>query len=146
MISFTCEIERFNEKGDKTSWSYVFIPKEITEQLKPGFRRSYRVRGNMDGVLIEGMALLPVKEGGFILALKASIRKMLRKEAGASVTLQLTEDTEFKITMPEDLEMCLLDGEGLLEQFLSLAKSHQNYFINYINQAKTEGTREKRIG
>jgi uncharacterized protein YdeI (YjbR/CyaY-like superfamily) len=47
--------------------------------------------------------------------------------------------------MPEDLEICLSEEKHLMENFLKQPKSHQNYFINWINQAKTETTRTKRI-
>jgi len=84
-------------------------------------------------------------DGDFILPLKKDIRKQLQKEAGAKVTLNLSFDADFKVEMPEDLEMCLADEEELITQFLSMPKSHQNYFINWLNTAKTEATRTKRI-
>ena len=59
--------------------------------------------------------------------------------------LRLEEDQDFKIDTPEDLRACLQE-EGVLHNFDKLAKSHQNYFINWINSAKTIETRTKRIG
>ncbi|RZK45779.1 MAG: hypothetical protein EOO97_00495, partial [Pedobacter sp.] len=81
----------------------------------------------------------------YILAMRASLRKIIRKEAGDPVIVKLEEDVDFKVEIPEDLEICLLDEPKLFESFMELAKSHRNYFINYINEAKTETTRTKRI-
>lgn len=145
MITFKAEIERFETNGEKTGWSYIFIPNTIAEQIKPGERRSIRVKGKIDEVEINGIGLMPMRHGDFIMALNKSLRKLLRKEAGAKVTLNLTFDADFKIEMPHDLEICLADEEELLRQFLAMPKSHQNYFINWLNTAKTEPTRTKRL-
>lgn len=145
MLLFHAEILKFNSKGEKSGWSYIEISKDLAEQLKPAYRRSFRVRGKIDQEAIEGLALTPMGEGNFILALKASLRKKIRKEEGDIIQLELEEDTDFKMGIPEDLELCLCEEEAWINQFLSLAKSHQHYFIKWINEAKTEFTRTKRI-
>ena len=145
MISFNAEIERFDTNGEKTGWSYVFIPEAIAQQIKPDDRRGFRVRGLIDSVEISGKSIMPMGGGDFILPLENKIRKQLRKEAGSPVVLSLEYDVDFKIEMPEDLEICLAQEEGLLEHFLSYTKSHQNYFITWLNTAKTEATRTKRL-
>jgi hypothetical protein len=145
MVEFTAEMERFGEMGEKTGWSYVFIPFALAQQIKPACKKSFRVKGKLDNLVIEGVATVPMGEGDFIIALKADLRKKLKKEAGALIKLQLKEDTEFKIEMPEELELCLRDEPLLLENFLKLPKSHQNWYINWLNSAKTEPTRTKRI-
>jgi hypothetical protein len=145
MISFEAEIERFDRMGEKTGWTFVAVPAAIAEQIKPGCKKSYRIKGLLDAVAVSGMALTPMGEGNFILPLKASLRKQLRKEEGARLHLQLEEDKDFKVEMPEDLELCLLEDRQYLETFLSQPKGHQNYFINWLNTAKTEPTRVKRL-
>lgn len=145
MITHLAEIERFETNGEKTGWSYVFVPQEVANQIKANNRREIRVRGLIDQVAITGLCLMPIKGDGFILPLKKSLRKELRKESGASVALHLEFDADFKIEMPDDLEICLADEEALLTRFLAMPKSHQNYFINWLNTAKTEPTRTKRL-
>ncbi|MBB5439375.1 hypothetical protein HDC92_003062 [Pedobacter sp. AK017] len=145
MITFKAEIERFNEMGEKSGWTYVFIPQAIANQLKPDCRKSFRVKGKLDNVDIEGLSFVPMGEGNFIMALNAALRKKLRKEKGAVIELSLEEDKTFKIEMPEDLELCLADEPHLLKNFLKQPKSHQNWHINWLNTAKTEATRTKRI-
>ncbi|WP_379092053.1 YdeI/OmpD-associated family protein [Pedobacter sp. UC225_65] len=145
MIHLKAEIERFETNGEKTGWTYIFIPNAIADQIKPGERRSIRVKGTIDQVEISGIGLMPMGQGDFIMALNKELRKKLRKEAGAKVELNLSFDADFKIEMPDDLEICLADEEVLLKQFLSMPKSHQNYFINWLNTAKTEVTRTKRL-
>ncbi|MBE9598712.1 YdeI/OmpD-associated family protein [Pedobacter sp. MC2016-24] len=145
MITFKAEIERFHDMGEKTGWTYVFIPLAIANQIKSDCRKSFRVKGYLDQVAIEGVSMVPMGEGNFIIALNGALRKKLRKEKGAVLELSLTEDTTFKIEMPEDLEIYLSDEAHLMQNFLKQPKSHQNYYINWLNTAKTEATRTKRI-
>lgn len=145
MVIYEAEIERFEKMGEKTGWTFVFIPMVVAEQIKPGCKKSFRVKGRLDAVEVAGIAMVPMGEGNFILALKTSLRKELRKEEGARLRLELVEDKDFKIDMPEDLEMCLMDEKHLMDNFLRMPKSHQNYYINWLNTAKTEQTRTKRL-
>ena len=46
---------------------------------------------------------------------------------------------------PPDFTDCLKDEPGAVTFFKSLAKSHQDYFIKWIESAKTDQTRIKRI-
>lgn len=145
MITFKAEIERFTEMGEKSGWTYIFVPQAIANQIKPDCRKSFRVRGRLDTVEIEGVSLIPMGEGNFIMALNGELRKKLKKQLGAVLEMQLEEDTTFKIEMPDDLELCLADEPHLLENFLKQPKSHRNWYINWLNTAKTEATRTKRI-
>ncbi|MBC7743466.1 MAG: DUF1905 domain-containing protein [Flavobacterium sp.] len=146
MISFKVLIEKFKEKGEKSGWTYIFISSETADQLKPNCRISYRVKGFLDEMPVAGLAMVPMGEGDFILALKSDIRKKLVKKEGDLLHVQLEEHIDFKIDMPEDLEECLNDQPHLMENFLKQPKSHQKYYFNWINSAKTQVTRAKRIG
>lgn len=145
MIRFKAEIEKFGELGEKTGWSYIFIPQELANQIKKDCRKSFRVKGKLDQVEISGVATTPMGEGNFIIALKATLRKQLRKETGAVLQVELEEDLDFKIEIPEDLELCLSDEPQLMDNFLKMPMSHRNWYINWLNSAKTEATRTKRI-
>ena len=144
MIRFNTTIQQFQEMGEKTGWSYIRIPAALAQQLKPGNKKSFRVKGKLDDHAISGVALLPMGEGDFIMALKADIRKKLRKQKGDKLAVQLEVDTK-KIEPPKDLLDCLADEPKALEYFKSLPKSHQNYFGNWIKSAKTATTRASRI-
>jgi hypothetical protein len=145
MIKFKAEIERFGEKGEKTGWSYIAISSDQANLLKPGCKKSFRVKGKLDALEITGLALTPVGEGDFILALKKDLRRALKKEEGAVVQVELQEDVDFKIDLPEDLHLCLTEESDLRERFMTLPMSHRNWYINWLNSAKTEPTRTKRL-
>jgi len=144
MVKFTTTILQFAENGDKTGWTYIIVPADISEQLKPGHRKSFRVKGKLDSYAIKGVALLPQKGGGFLMPINEAMRKGTGKRKGAMLTLQLQEDkTERKLSA--ELLECLGDEPKALAFFQTLAPSHQGYFSKWIEDAKTEATKTKRI-
>ena len=145
MVEFNTIILQFAEQGEKTGWSYIEIPADLAQQLKPGNKKSFRVKGMLDAFPVRGMALMPMGEGNFIMALKAEVRKGIHKNAGAMLQVRLEEDKDFKIEMPDDLKECFDFEPEAYDFFNSLAKSHREYFIKWIDSAKTNETRAKRI-
>jgi hypothetical protein len=144
MIRFTAKILQFKEMGEKTGWSYIEVPASHAEKLKPGNKKSFRVKGMLDDHAIRGMALLPMGGGNFIMALKSSLRKTIHKNKGATVRVELEVDNK-PVLPPKELLECLSDEPSALEYFKSLPKSHQNYFGTWVRQAKGESTRAARI-
>jgi uncharacterized protein YdeI (YjbR/CyaY-like superfamily) len=90
------------------------------------------------------IALLPMGGGDFIMTLNAATRKGIKKQKGAIVQVKMEVDTN-EIKPPSELMECLEDESEAMEYFTSLTKGHQNYFTNWINSAKTDPTKAKRI-
>jgi Domain of unknown function (DUF1905)/Bacteriocin-protection, YdeI or OmpD-Associated len=144
MISFNATIERFKQQGEKTGWTYIVVPDKIAGKLNPGVKKSYRVKGKLDEHPIEKTALIPMGEGDFILPVNAAIRKGTGKKYGDSIKLQLELDLA-PILPPAELLECLQDEPEALQYFNSLPQGHRNYFTKWIETAKTESTKTKRI-
>ena len=144
MIKFTTTIQKFTSQGEKTGWTYIVIPAELAQQLSPGNKKSFRVKGKLDKHSISGMALIPMGEGNFIMALKADLRKAIGKQKGATLLVALAVDTipyQVNILLLE----CLEDEPAAMQYFKSLPSSHQHYFSKWIESAKTVQTKTKRI-
>jgi hypothetical protein len=145
MIEFSTIILQFAEQGEKTGWTYIEVPAHLALQLKPGNKKSFRIKGMLDGFAIKGMALLPMGGGNFILPLKADLRKAIRKSKGAVLQVRIEEDKDFKIEMPDDLKECFDFEPEAFDFFNTQPKSHRDYFIKWIDGSKTNETRAKRI-
>ena len=145
MVEFTTIILQFADQGEKTGWTYIEVPADIAQQMNPGNKKSFRVRGMLDGFVVAGMALMPMGGGNFIMALKAEVRKGIRKSAGAMLQAKLEVDTDYKVEIPAELQECFDFEPDALEFYNSLPKSHREYFLKWINDAKTSETRAKRI-
>ena len=144
MIQFTATIKRFGAQGEKTGWTYFEVSSELVQQLKPGNRKEFKVKGKLDAHPVKRVSLLPMGGGMFIFVLNAALRKSIGKKHGAMVTVQLIEDKS-EFVFNKDFIECLNDEPAAKEFFESLTGSHQRYFSKWIDDAKTEPTRVKRI-
>lgn len=148
-VTFTAPLLRFEEKGEKTGWTYLVVPLAITDALKPGQKTSFRVKGLLDTYPINQVALIPMGQdedwdGAFIMAVNASMRKGIRKEVGATVSVLLEAD-DSPLVNSQDLMVCLADDPEALAFFESLTAGHQRYYSRWIDEAKTAETKTKRI-
>lgn len=143
-IRFTARILKFEEQGEKTGWSYIEIPADLAQQLKPGCKKSFRVKGRLDAHRIAQVSLLPMGEGNFIMAFNASMRKGTGKRAGAILEVELQEDPS-ELEMPADFAECLEADEAAKAFFESLPKSHRNYWIKWLTGVKGAAARESRM-
>lgn len=130
--------------GEKTGWTYFNVPEALATQIKPGNRKSFRVRGKLDQYAFAGVALVPVGGGDFIFAVNGTMRQALKKSKGDTIKVVLEADPEPPKISTLLLE-CLEDEPGAKTYFASLALSHQLYFTRWIDSAKTEATRTRRV-
>lgn len=144
MIQFIALIKKFGNRGEKTGWTYIEIPATIAVKLKPNNKRSFRVKGKLDDYTFEGLALIPMGEGNFILALNATIRKKIRKQKGAFLNIKIATDNN-PVKLNAELMDCLADEPESLAFFNQLTPGHRKYFSNWIDSAKTDATKTKRI-
>ena len=144
MVQFTTTIRQFDKQGEKTGWTYIDVPSDKSEKLMPGNRKGFRVKGKLDNFPIKGIALIPMGGGNFILTLNADLRRGIRKKKGAILNVKLQVDPDgYKLN--EDFVACLNDEPAARKFFDTLTGSHRNYFSKWIDSAKTEPTKIKRI-
>jgi hypothetical protein len=144
MIKLECIIHKFEQQGEKTGWTYVTISPDAASKLHPESKKSFRVKGTMDGVPFAQLALLPMGEGEYILPLNGALRKAIKKQAGQLLALHLEADHSEFLFSPE-MMACLEEDPHSLAQFNTLAGSHQKYFSKWVDSAKGMDTKATRI-
>jgi uncharacterized protein YdeI (YjbR/CyaY-like superfamily) len=144
MISFTATIQQDSRDPEKKGWSFIIISKTLANKLNPGVRKGFRVKGSLDNYKIKQTSLLPVSGERFMLPINATMRKATGKKAGDKLVVQMEVD-QTKPKLSADLLVCLKDEPAAEKYFKSLPPSHQRYFSTWIEGAKTEATRAKRI-
>ena len=92
--------------GEKTGWTYIEVPPKVAQELKPGNKRSFRVKGTINGKKIKGPALIPLGDGKFILVLNAPLRKLTGALYGSKVKVSLEIDLA-PVVLNKDLLDCL---------------------------------------
>jgi uncharacterized protein YdeI (YjbR/CyaY-like superfamily) len=143
MLKFNCTIHRFDKMGEKTGWQFIEISASQAKKLKDS-KVSFRVKGKIDAHAIDKTALLPMGDGKFILPMNATIRKAIGKKHGDKVTVAFELD-ERKLALSPDLLACLKEDPVAMKFFKSLPPSHQQYYSKWIESAKTDHTKTKRI-
>jgi hypothetical protein len=144
MPSFKAIIQKFASKGEKTGWTYVDIPFDILKKLKLTNKQNFRIKGVMDDVKFERLAVYPIGEGNYIIAINGELRKKIGKKEGAMVSVKFELDKAEALQSPE-LIACLNEDKIAKKQFDSLLLSHRNYFHRYIDSAKGQATKAGRI-
>ena len=144
MIHFTGILQKFVTQGEKTGWTYLAVPKKTADKIKAGTKRTFRVKGKLDNHPIKAVAMIPMGNGDFIIAVNATMRKAIKKIHGATVAATLEEDAA-PIKVSADLLECFDDDPPALNYFNSLPPSHRNWYSNWVKAAKTDITRSKRI-
>jgi len=144
MISYNTTLLRFDKKGEKTGWTFIEISAAKAKKLKPDSKVSFRVKGTLDSHKISQVAILPMGDGDFILAVNGKMRKAIGKKAGDKVKVTLEAD-ESKIILSHDMMACLKDEPAALAAFKKLPGSHQKYFSKWVESARTSNTKTKRI-
>lgn len=132
-------LQKFEGKG---GWTYAQIP-EILQDKHAHFGW-VRVKGTIDNYEIKNYNLMPMGNGKLFLPVKAEIRKKINKQAGDYVQVTLFADN-LPTELTEELRLCMLDVDGVLEKFLSFTKAQQKACISWIYAAKTEEVKISRI-
>lgn len=143
-ISFTATLQKFGSLGEKSGWTYIAISEKVSQKLKPGNKKSFRIKGKLDSFEIKGVALIPMGDGSFILAVNATMRKGIKKQKGDEVAVCIEVDNDGPNLNKELMEL-LKDEPESEAYFKGLAPSHQLYFSKWVDSAKTEPTKEKRL-
>ena len=110
---------------DKESYKLRYVPR------KPGSLWSKINRGRVEQLFKEGR-MTPAGMAAVEAARKSG------KWDGAYTFLKPFE-------MPEDLKKALLENEKAFKNFAAFANSYRNGYIHWVNSARTEVTRRKRI-
>lgn len=144
MVKFTAVMNKYGTQGEKTGWTYIEIPADLAQKLKPGNRKEFKIKGKLDNYDIKRVSLLPVGGGKFIMPVNAVMRKALGKRHGAMLKVQMEADNS-AFVFNKDFIACLKDEPDAKKFFESLPGSHQRYFSKWIDSAKTEPTKIKRL-
>jgi len=140
---FNAMIERFEKQGEKTGWSYIYIPKRLASKMSDQ-KTTFRVKGKLDEYTIKQIALLPMGTGDFIMPINGEMRKQLNKAQGDTIVVEIDIDVS-ELVAAQDFIDCLAEVPKALTQYEKLSQGHKNYFTKWLETAKTQETKANRI-
>jgi PAS domain-containing protein len=119
----------------------VIVPAAVSASLGTG---RVHVVGTVNGAHLQ-TSLTPVEGGGHRLFLNRRVREAAGLAPGDRLKVVLERDVAPREEpIPDDLADALREA-GVLDAFQRLARSTRNEIIRWIEDARTEPTREKRI-
>jgi len=133
-------LEKFPGKG---GWTYAKIPEILQNKNNPfGWGK---VRGFIDDYELKQYKLMPMGNGKLFLPVKKEIRKRIKKEAGDYVKIRLYADSS-KIEIQEEIIDCFKnEPQEIYKTFISFTEGEQKAYLDWIEDAKTDDTKVKRI-
>ena len=132
-------LEKFPGKG---GWTFARIP-----EIKPDGKAPFgwvKVSGTVDNYNFGILRLMPMGNGELFFSLNASIRKIIKKQAGDKVHLILYRVPELQ-SIPDEIIECLKEDPAALEAFNFCTESQKLEFVRYIYDAKTETQKAERL-
>ncbi len=117
----------------KGGWTYALLP-EVVRGGKKGFGWT-KLDAIIDDYELKNASLAPVKGGRLFLAVKAEIRKQIKKEAGDTVRIRLYGNKAIETISEADFHEALGDEPDALKNFETFPKKEQKAYITWIFSA-----------
>lgn len=133
-----CTLQKSAGKG---GWTFLTMP--VMTHLPKKKNSTVRVRGFIDDYELKDFHIWAMKKGTF-LAVKAEIRKAIKKEEGDTVKVILYLD-EPQMVIPEDFLICLREEPKLHKHFENYPEKRKKEITDWIFSAKTEDDKITRI-
>ena len=136
------EFEVILKKPEDIDGAYFIVPFNVPEVY--GTKAQVKVRGTIDGFPYRG-SIANMGEG-HCMVVKKEIREAIGKSGGDTVKVVMEIDTEPRIVIvPEDFQQALENNAKAKEIFDSFSYTHKKEYVEWINSAKKQETRENRI-
>ncbi|MEZ4647550.1 MAG: YdeI/OmpD-associated family protein [Candidatus Eisenbacteria bacterium] len=121
--------------------AFVAIPFDVETVYG---KKRVPVRATLGGEPYRG-SLVRMGEG-YMLGVRKDIRDRIGKSIGDTIEVVLEEDTEPRVVdVPGDLTAALESAPKAKEIFGGLSYTHQKEYVQWIEEAKREATRQTRI-
>jgi hypothetical protein len=137
---FTAILERFEGIG---TWTFLTVPFDVGKIF--GKKGQVKVTGEIKGVEYRS-SLMPHGNGQHFLVVNAPIRNKAQVQVGDTVVVTMSLDTgERSIAVPADFQQALQQNAAALTMFNKLSYSNKKRYVDWVEDAKREETRIKRI-
>jgi len=122
--------------------AFVDVPFDVEKEF--GSKKP-KVKALIEGVPYRGLLVRMGTESHMLIILKG-IRQQIGKTFGDEITVTVEPDTEPRlIEIPAELKKAFRGEKEAKAFFDKLSYTHQKEYVNWINEAKKEETRQNRV-
>jgi hypothetical protein len=128
----------------KMNAAYIEFPFDVEEVF--GVKGQVKVKALIDGKVMYRGSLAKMGYDCHVLGITQEIRKQIDKKFGDKITVIIEQDLEERIVViPADVQRELSKNKGAYDFFSRLSYTHRKEYIRWIESAKKEETRLRRI-
>jgi len=125
------------------TWTFFVAPFKVEKVF--GSKARVKVKGTINGVLFRS-SLFPRGDGTHYMVVNKSLREKTCIGPGDSVHITLEIDTEERVVqVPENFEKALKENKIAKAAFEKSSYTHKKEYVEWIEDAKQEETRKRRI-
>ncbi len=129
-------------QSNDTGGAWVDVPFDVEKEYG---KKRVKVKATFDGVEYRG-SMVRMGSDCHMLLLRKDIRAKIGKQPGDEISVTVEEDLEPRVVVvPEDLKQAMNAFPGVVAFFEKLSYTHQKEYVQWIESAKREGTRIRRI-
>ena len=129
------------EAGDGGG-AFVIVPFDVEKTFG---QKRVKVKATIGGQPYRGTLVRMGTPHHMLIVLK-EIREKIGKSIGDEVTVEIEEDLELRqVKVPADLQTALASEPSAHDFFNRLSFTHQKEYVQWIEQAKRQETRQARI-
>ena len=130
-------------KLEKIDTGFVEFPFDTLKEF--GKKGQVKVKAWFDGFLYRG-SLVKMGHHCHLIGINKEVRKAINKNPGDIISIIIEEDTEVRLVeIPDDLLKLLKEFPLANEKFNKVSYSHKKEWMAWLNDAKKEETRLKRL-
>jgi hypothetical protein len=135
--TFTATIQNAGGGG-----AFVEVPFDVEKEFDS---KRPKVKAMIEGLPYRGI-LTRMGTDCHILGIRKDIREQIGKTFGDEVAITVEPDTEARVVeVPAELKKAFRSDKEAKALFDKLSYTHQKEYVNWINEAKREETRQDRI-
>ncbi len=121
---------------------YVIVPFDVEKEYG---KKRVKIVAKIESEIYRGL-LVRMGSPDHILLMRKDIREKIGKTAGDIVNVEVEEDTKPRVVIiPKDLQELLDLNPNLKVFFQTLSYTHQKEYVQWIEDAKRETTRIRRL-
>jgi hypothetical protein len=139
LFEFDAEIK----KHPDLNAGFIEFPHDVRKEF--GGKSRVKVKAVLDNFIYRGLLVKMAGESHW-LGITKQVRTAIGKNPGDIVHVIIEEDLEERtIEIPNDLLVLLMNEPETLDYFNNLSYTHKKEYVRWINDAKKEDTRKKRV-
>ncbi|MBX3063289.1 MAG: DUF1905 domain-containing protein [Anaerolineae bacterium] len=131
------------EKPQDVIVTYFTVPFNVEQVF--GTRGQVKVKGTIDGTPYR-TSIQPMGDGTHSMMVTKAILTVIGKAVGDTIRVTMEIDTDERVVItPEDFQLALEENERAKQIYDKFPYSHRKAYVDWIDSAKKEQTRIKRI-